>query len=208
MLQNRALAAANFGLTEKDMAIAGQVHGAEVREVDKAGLFVGFDGLVTTKPNILLSISAADCAAILLADPIAGVIGACHAGWRGHVADIEHRTVETMQKQGATPSNMFAFVGPCISQKNFEVGDEVAKAFNPKWIVRNASSGKAHVDLSGSIVAKLERLGIPSAQIERSPFCTVDETDLLFSHRAQKGITGRMMGMICINPALSGPIQR
>lgn len=206
--KNRAIAAASLGLTEADMAIAGQVHGADVLTVTEPGLFPGFDGLVTRTPGLLLSISAADCAAVLLADPVAGVIGACHAGWRGHVAGIERNTLQAMVALGASPTHIRAFIGPCISQKNFEVGDEVAVQFDDGFVERNVSTGKAHVDLSGSIMASLMKGGVLHPNLEQSPLCTFQETDQLFSYRAQKGKTGRMMGMICIRPALSASKER
>ena len=198
VLENRRIAAAALGLTPDRMAIAGQVHGCEVRTVDQPGLYPGFDGLVTKEQDLVLSISAADCAAILIADSASNVIGACHAGWRGHVGGVVDNTILEMTKLGASQGAMVAYVSPCISAIHFEVGEEVAAQFAPEFVVRSPDRIKPHINLSGSIVANLVRCGIPTAKIECSPSCTFAASDLFFSHRAQHGTTGRMMGMICM----------
>ncbi len=199
VLQNRTLAAAHFGLTRDDMAIAGQVHGSSVLTVDTPGLFPGYDGLVTNKPGLLLSISAADCAAVLLADPISGVIGACHAGWRGHVAAVVDHTLEAMVQLGANPSRVQAYIGPCISVDRFEVGEEVAAQFGSEFVERKPEWPKPHINLTGSIRSNLIRCGVDSLTIEASEQCTMTDSDFFFSHRGQQGVTGRMMGFICIS---------
>lgn len=198
---NRRVAAGFVGGTPEQMAIAGQVHGADVLWVDQAGLYPGFDGLVTDKPGIILSISAADCAAVLFADRESNVIGACHAGWRGHVGGVIDNTVAEMVRRGAHLQSMTAYVSPCISAKHFEVGEEVTAHFLPQFVKRRPEWPKPHIDLSASIEANLVRCGISQKKIERSLQCTYGEPDQFYSHRAQNGKTGRMMGMICIRPS-------
>ena len=196
--ENRQRAAGYLGLTSDHLAIAGQVHGAEVLVVDKPGLYPGYDGLVTTQQNLVLSISAADCASVLIADTSSSVIGACHAGWRGHVEGVVDNTIAEMIRQGAVASSLVAFISPCISVNHFEVGEEVVAHFSDDFVLRKAEWPRPHIDLSRSIEAGLIRCGIRPENIERSPDCTFGEPDRFFSHRAQKGITGRMMGMICL----------
>lgn len=195
--ENRHRAAGFLGLTSHHLAIAGQVHGADVLVVDKPGLYPGYDGLVTTKPDLVLSISAADCASVLIADTASNVIGACHAGWRGHVEGVVDHTIEEMVRQGAVASSLIAYISPCISVDHFEVGEEVVAHFPDEFVVRKAEWPRPHIDLSRSIEANLVRCGIAPEKIERSPNCTFGEPDQFFSHRAQQGVTGRMMGMIC-----------
>ncbi|NBC17579.1 MAG: laccase domain-containing protein, partial [Bacteroidetes bacterium] len=101
MRANRRRLFEQVGFSVDDLALAGQVHGARVEHVTAPGLYRGVDGLVTATPGVLLCITAADCAAVLLADAgadaEAGVVGACHAGWRGTVARIVPTTVAQMQ---------------------------------------------------------------------------------------------------------------
>ena len=190
-----------FGLSTDRLAIAGQVHGSRILTITEPGLYPGYDGLVTREPDIALCITSADCAVVLLADPHVGVIGACHSGWRGTVDDVAGRTVRKMMVQGADAGSMEAYVSPCISADQFEVGEEVADKFDSEYVVRSSSWPRPHVDLKSAIVRQLVRAGVPSESIEVSPHCTFTETDLFFSHRAEHGKTGRMMGFISLRPA-------
>lgn len=194
--ENRRRLADALGMTPDQMVTAGQVHGATVRSVTEPGHVPGCDGLVTATPGLLLCISAADCAAVLLADPEARVIGACHAGWRGAAGRIVIRTVEAMAGLGAVPARIRAYVSPCISAERFEVGPEVAARFDDAVVLHPPGVAKPHVDLKAAIARQLRGTGVPEAQIAVSPRCTMSETDAFFSHRGENGTTGRMMGCI------------
>ena len=203
VLENRRRLGDAVGFPPEQWVVAGQVHGDRILQADEAGLFRGYDGLVTDRAGLLLCISAADCAAILLADPEAGVIGACHSGWRGTVERISEKTVAEMESLGARPARIFAYVSPCISAENFEVGEEVAEQFDAQFVRRPADfpqQQKPHVDLKAAIETQLRSAGLPSEQIEVSPHCTVGACDTLFSYRAGDGVTGRMMGFIGRRP--------
>ncbi|GAB5519122.1 MAG: peptidoglycan editing factor PgeF [Rhodothermales bacterium] len=191
---NRQHFADALGFSANQMAIAGQVHSSTVRVVDEPGLYRGVDGLVTATPGVLLSISAADCASVLFADPEAQVVGACHAGWRGTVAEIAPKTIAEMVRLGAQAEHIHAYISPCISLANFEIGEEVAAHFDEAFVDR--SYPKPHADIKGTLLAQLNQAEIPDAHIEVSPHCTFGEVDAFFSHRAERGITGRMMGGI------------
>lgn len=193
--ENRRRVCFALGFSEASLAIAGQVHGAEVLHVTKPGLYPGYDGLVTATPEILLAISAADCAAVLLADPVHRVLGACHSGWRGTVANITAHTLEAMEALGAQATHVHAFISPCISTAHFEVGEEVAVQFDETFVQR-VPGRKPHIDLKAVLVAQLRTRGVPSGQIHVSRHCTYAETDLFFSYRAEQSITGRMMGVL------------
>lgn len=184
-----------LGFAPEQAAIAGQVHGSDVETVERGGLYPGRDALVTRVPGVLLCITAADCAAVLFADAEAGVVGACHAGWRGAVADVTTRTLDAMVALGADPARIEAYVSPCISAAAFEVGPEVAAQFDAAF-VRARDGANPLVDLKAALVARLEAAGVPASQIEASPYCTATEGDRFFSHRAEQGRTGRMMGVI------------
>ncbi len=193
--ENRRRFFGALGFQPEQAAIAGQVHGDAVRAVAEPGLYPGYDALVTNLPGLLLCITAADCAAVLLADPDARVVGACHAGWRGTVAGIAARTIRAMGQMGAQPGRMRAFVSPCISRDAFEVGPEVAAQFAPAFVEPRAGANP-HVDLKRALHAQLVEAGLAHEHVEVSPHCTAGQPDLFFSHRAQHGRTGRMMGAI------------
>lgn len=182
------------------LATAGQVHGSAVRVIDAPRHEPFCDGLVTTTPGLLLAISVADCAAVLLADPEAGVAGACHAGWRGSVRKIVAATVSTMVNRGGDPTRMRAYVGPCLSQESFEVGPEVAAHFDDAVVDQPEPGDRPHVDLKTSLRRQLEGAGVPGTFIEVSDRCTMRETNTFFSHRASGGTTGRMFGALVLRP--------
>ncbi len=192
--RRRLFEAAGFGPDR--LAIAGQVHGVEVRAVNRPGLYPGIDGMVTRTPGLLLCISAADCAAVLLADADAGVVGACHAGWRGAAGGIVPRTVDALEALGAAAGRLHAYISPCISRTHFEVGPEVAARFDPAFVDHRPGAPRPYVDLKAAIAAQLEEAGIDPGSIDVSPHCTYARTDIFFSHRAEMGVTGRMMGFI------------
>ena len=143
------------------------------------------DGLVTTQPGLAISALSADCGPVLLADAKAGVIGACHAGWRGALSGIVESTVATMCELGAVPENMTAVLGPCIGPNNYEVGadfksefceidSEYAKFFHvPK-------GKKAHFDLPAFI---LSRLAVMNIHAEWTGQCTYAHSEEYFSYR-------------------------
>lgn len=194
--QNRKRIFESAGFSVDQLAITGQVHGTDVLEVDAPGLYVGYDGMVTRTPNLLLCLSAADCASVLIADPVARVLGACHAGWRGTVGRITSNTVKKMLACGAQTERLRAYVSPCISADKFEVGPEVARQFDAAFVCDVPGKTKPHVDLKKALQFQLIEAGIAPDAIEVSPHCTFTETDRFFSHRAEHGKTGRLMGFI------------
>ncbi len=193
--ENRRRVAHAMGFEAEQMAIAGQVHGDTIQYVDRGGLYPRCDSLVTDTRGILLCMMAADCASVLLADAEAGVIGACHSGWRGTVARISAQTVAAMTERGADPSRIRAYVSPCIGVERFEVGEEVAAEFAPEFVDR-VSYAKPHVDLKAAIRAQLLEAGVPSSQVQVDAHCTHTHADRFFSYRLENGQTGRMMGVI------------
>jgi hypothetical protein len=185
------------------LVIPVQVHGMRIVTVTQPDTrTLQCDGLVTATPDLVLTIRAADCAAILLADPEAGVIGACHAGWRGAVQHIAEHTLLTMSQLGARPDRMRAYISPCISVRHFEVGPEVADQFPPTVVKTKPHWPRPHVDLKAYLTNQLHTAGIPIHSIECDPACTYERTNLYFSYRAEAGKTGRMMGFICLRGSI------
>jgi len=180
------------------LATAGQVHGSTVRIIDAPRHEPFCDGLVTTTEGLLLAIATADCAAVLLADPVNGVAAACHAGWRGAVAEIAADTVAIMTDCGADPAEIRAHVGPCISREAFEVGPEVAARFDDAFVHERDDWPRPHVDLKAALRRQLAEAGVPTDAIELADRGTVQDTDDFFSHRASGGTTGRMFGAVVL----------
>jgi YfiH family protein len=147
--------------------------------------------------GLTLAIQVADCAAVLLWDENRKIIGALHAGWRGAVGEIIYIGIEKMMKQGASPSDMKAFISPCISIRNFEVGQEVADQFPPEF-VDYSTFKKPHVDLKGFIKDQLMNKGLSEHNIEVRSECSVSN-ESFYSYRREGKKSGRMMALIQIS---------
>lgn len=197
--KNRQAYLSTVGLDPNHLTLAKQVHGNQVEIVSQAGIKEDTDGLVTNQHGLILGIQVADCAAILLADPDHEVIGAVHAGWRGAAAGILPAAIERMEKKGADPSRILAWVSPCISLKHFEVGDEVASQF-PDQFVDYSSYSKPHVNLSGYVHDQLIHCGVLASQIEVDSRCTFDNEEEFYSYRRERERAGRMLTLITISP--------
>lgn len=141
------------------------------------------DALVTDRPGTLLGMLTADCAAILLADRDAGVIGAAHAGWRGAVAGVAASTIAAMEKLGARRERIAAAVGPCIAKANYEVDHAFAERLGPDHdrFFTDGPAGKPHFDLESFVVASLAAAGC--ARIEALGLDTYADPDRFYSYR-------------------------
>jgi len=192
--QNRKLLMRELGIESQQLAYAKQVHKTHIKNIHVGGEYPDTDGMVTNKDNLVLAIQVADCAAILLGDSKNRVIGAAHAGWRGAAGNICKKVVDKMKDLGADTTQIKAFISPCISLKNFEVGPDVAQQF-PTRYVDYLSYEKPHVDLSSFLKDQLINEGVPEKGIEVHTQCTIDNEDL-YSYRRQKKKSGRMMALI------------
>ncbi len=173
-----------------------QVHSGEVRITNTSGLIGQADGLVTTKKGLALTIQVADCIPVLFADGKHQIIGAAHAGWRGVVAGIVPNTIKAMIQLGAYPEHIQVWIGPGISLRHFEVGEEVASQFSSERVDR--SREKPHVDLQAVVRDQLESEGILSSQIQTAQGCSFGDSLLFHSYRRDKEQSGRMVAMISL----------
>lgn len=193
--KHRALVLHAMGLEYSGLATGGQVHSSNIANVTHPVFHPETDGLITSETNLALGILIADCAAVLIADRKNKVIAALHAGWRGAISNIVPDGIEDMIELGALSENMEVYISPCISMKNFEVGEEVAEQF-PESCVNRTDYTKPHVDLKKFIHNQLISSGIPEDQITLDNRCTIEDKTL-YSYRRQKHKSGRMMAIIC-----------
>ena len=165
-----------------------QTHSNKVIAVDKNStrLKQQGDSMVTKTPGIGLGILTADCAPIFFFDPKSTIIAAAHAGWKGALLGITDNTVKAMEKIGAERQNIIACIGPCISQKNYEVGQEFKDKFmletekNSVFFVKK-KNGKFLFDLSNYLVRKLNRMGVVKTSCLN--ICTYSNEKELYSYR-------------------------
>lgn len=186
-----------LGVDEHQVATSYQIHGDQVITVTSPGNYEGYDALITRQTGITLAVTVADCTPILIYDPTQRAIAAIHAGWRGTVSGIVSKTVLKMQQEFDTdPADCLAYVGTCIDECSFEVGDEVAAHFAEAHKYFNQKTGKFYVDLKKANHNQLVDAGLADFNIQRSPYSTVLNNDDYFSHRLEEGTTGRMLACI------------
>jgi hypothetical protein len=188
--RNRAIAMERLGLSPDRLVTCYQVHSTTVVTVENPwprDAAPRADGLVTRGSGIALGILAADCAPILFADAVAGVIGAAHGGWRGALGGIVEATLDRMEALGAERARIRAGIGPCIDQRSYEVGPEFPQPFlsddpaSAAYFAPAVQTGRFMFDLPGYIERRLARAGV--AVIDRAAHDTVAEDTHFFSYR-------------------------
>ena len=188
------------------------------------------DGLITQTPGLLLAIQTADCLPVIIVDPKRRAVGVFHAGWRGTVKRIVEKSVGEMRRHfGSHARDLVAAIGPGVHNCCYTVGEEVRDKFHSQFAyaaalfhevkesdpvrekypmlfltARAPGHSKLPVNIFLDLVEANRRqliaAGVPRRNIEASQLCTSCHTDLLFSYRGEKGITGRMMGVVGIKP--------
>ena len=194
---NRALFFNELGLNEKMVSYQKQVHEDKINIVSSFGSCGESDALVTTKKNLGLAISSADCPAIFIYDPKEKVIAAVHSGWRGTEKKILVKTLQKLKNDfNSDPSNLICYIGPSISQKNYEVQEEVASKFDNEFVMKNGN--KFYLDVAGANYKMLIDEGINEANIQVSGLCTYEYENLLHSYRRDGQKSGRALGVIAL----------
>lgn len=207
---NRSILARAFDAKVEKLVTVTQVHGNDLLLLDQPNPdFSHFfklecDGIVTNQPGVMIGICVADCAPVLLLDPVNRVVAAIHAGWRGTVAGIVAKGVEAMVNLfDGRPRDILASIGPTIGACCYEVDAPVADAFSKAGhdfdsFAESSGARKWRLDLSKANRLQLLRAGIAEENIEVSKLCVSCEKDLFFSYRRDKGETGRQMGFIML----------
>jgi YfiH family protein len=200
VVENRRRAAAEVGADLGDMVFCHQVHGRDVAVVTDADRGRGTlavrdapaaDALVTATPGLALAVMVADCVPLVLYDPVAHVVAAVHAGWRGTVARVTDAALAAMADLGSHPADVLAGVGPAITADRYQVADDVADAARDCFdgdvagVVRPDGTGRWTFDLWAANRRLLEAAGVPPANIEVSPVGTGPGTPF-FSDRTAR----------------------
>ncbi|EKX64252.1 peptidoglycan editing factor PgeF [Streptomyces ipomoeae] len=194
---NRELAAKSLGLEPDRVVWMNQVHGADAAVVDEpwgSDDIPSGDAIVTTRRGLALAVLTADCVPVLLADPVAGVVAAAHAGRPGMVAGVVPAAVRAMIELGAEPGRILARTGPAVCGRCYEVPEAMraAVAAVEPTAYAETSWGTPSVDVRAGVHSQLERLGVHDR--EQSPVCTLESRDY-FSYRRDR-TTGRLAGYV------------
>ena len=190
--ENRRRVCKSMKVDMTNLVSVDQVHGNNVVLVNKPwekSLNPKADGMVSNKKGIALSVLTADCAPVLFGDAKSGVIGACHAGWRGALGGIIESTILRMECLGSQRSDIIAAIGPCIGQRSYQVGIDLKDKFlneNPNYSVFFIKDDEKHFlfSLSDFIKSMTERSEIADCKvIHRDSY---KETETFFSYRKSK----------------------
>jgi YfiH family protein len=193
---NRQRLAREIGVAADHLVWMTQVHGTGVAIVEDAeeNPVADVDALVTATPGLVLCVLVADCVPVLLADPVAGVVAAVHAGREGVRRGVVPATLAAMTRLGARPGDVEALLGPAVCGADYEVPAamqaEVARVA-PASAVRTRT-GTPGLDLRAGIAGVLRDAGV--GLVVHDPRCTVEDRRL-FSHR-RDGVTGRQAGVV------------
>ncbi|MGJ0508824.1 MAG: polyphenol oxidase family protein [Methylocystis sp.] len=169
--ENRARMAARVGVAPERLLVPFQIHSADALTVAEPWAPEArprCDGLVTGAAGLALGVTGADCGMLLFADARAGVVGACHAGWKGAFGGMIEATVVAMEAQGARRGDLHAALGPAIGASSYEVGPEFSDRFletDPgyaRFFAPSPRAGHSMFDLQGFIAMRVERLDLGS----------------------------------------------
>lgn len=204
VLINRARVAQAMDVAPEALVSVHQVHSADVISVTiPLSEKPRADALVTATPGLALSILSADCQPVLFHDPVSGVIGAAHAGWRGALDGVLEATLDAMEALGAQRADTTAVIGPSISQSAYEVGPEFFEIFladspDHSQFFANGQGDKLQFDLPAFGLFRLRQAGVGTASWTRH--CTYGDADRFFSYRrsthAKEADYGRLISTI------------
>ncbi|TNE69943.1 peptidoglycan editing factor PgeF [bacterium] len=195
IIKNRKQIFDSYYIDDSNVAFGNQVHGTHIELVEQPGLYANTDGLLTCEKGIGLAILVADCAAILLYDEESNSVSALHAGWRGAIGGILLKALDMFKAKGSSLKKIQAFVSPCISAAQFEVGEEVAAQFPEEVVIRGIYE-KPHIDLKLFLKNQFLEAGVNMENVEIHDGCTLSEASNYYSYRREGKQSGRMMAYI------------
>lgn len=191
---------------------AEQIHDVQIRKLTKQdrgkgansyeSAFSGTDGFYTNEEGILLTLCFADCTPLFFLAPNAKMIGAAHAGWKGTVGQIAGRMVDEWKAEGIKPEEILVTIGPCICEKCYIVDDRVINLVEniledvDRKPYNQIIEGQYALDLKELNKIILLRSGVPEQNIYITQYCTSCDHELFFSHRRDRGSTGRLISFI------------
>ena len=215
VVANRERAAATIGLSLDDLVFAHQVHGRGVAVVGASdrgrgarqweGAVEGTDALVTREPGVGLALLVADCAPIVLYDPVGCAAAGVHAGWRGAVAGVAAEAVEALVTGGSRREDILAVQGPAVPADRYQVGEDVVTAAGEAFgssvrdVLRPDGTGRWTFDVWGANEAVLLSAGLRPEHVATARLPTFGSRQF-FSDRAERPC-GRFALMVALQVA-------
>lgn len=195
--ENRNLYFNSLNLNQEKAAFQDQIHSDVITYVSTPGNCGQSDAMITDKPGLALAVSIADCTPILIYDTYKKVIAAVHSGWRGTYQKILLKTISMLVDDfHSDPKNLVCYIGPSISQINYEVDIEVAEIFPEKYSIKRDQ--KYFLDVSGINFDYLIEAGVKKCNIQKSTLCTFAYQNIFHSYRRDGKNSGRSLAVICM----------
>lgn len=206
--ENRRRSFAALGLSLETSFDVWQVHGTEAVAVDAPRPphipHRQADIILTDRPGMTLFMRFADCVPIFLVDPARHAVCLAHAGWQGTVKGVANAAVQALQaRYGSRPEDLLAGIGPSICPEHYAVGPEVVEKVEQAFgqdapALLKANQKAVHFDLWHANALALQKAGV--RQVELSGVCTACHLEDWYSHRAEKGHTGRFGALLALKP--------
>lgn len=218
VMENYKRIAAGIGFEAEKLVFTDQWHTTNVREATGSdcgkGIFrerdyEAIDGHITDEPGVVLLVFGADCTPIYLVDTKRQAIGLCHSGWKGTANRIAQVTIESMSRRFNTdPKDITAVIGPSICHSCYEIGEDVAGVFRNNFkaeinscdsiLTPGRADGKYQLNLWEANRAVLALAGVRAENIHACGICTMENTELMFSHRRDGDKRGSMAAFLSI----------
>lgn len=204
VIENRRRFCNELGIDVNSLVLARQVHGDRIEVIEDKDAGRGShsiedaipdtDAMITTSNKVSIGILTADCVPVMIFDPVRPVIGVAHAGWKGTILMIATKTVLKMKESfGTDPSDCMVALGPSIGPCCYEVGEDVISQFDKVYGVGACTKGNK-LDLPRAVELQLINVGVKNISYDGA--CTACNLELFYSHRAENGVTGRMMSVM------------
>ncbi|MHB8873923.1 MAG: peptidoglycan editing factor PgeF [Myxococcaceae bacterium] len=202
VVENHRLLAVAAGVDLSSLFTVSQVHGNRVLKAGGGTASPGeppspcgeADALWTDAPGAAVGVRTADCVPVLIVDPAGRRVAAVHSGWKGTAARVAARAVEALVREGSRPGELLAAIGPSIRACCYQVSAEVAGQFGglgPGVVIDEG--GALHLDLAIAVRRTLTDSGVSEQRVELLPDCTSCDPVRFFSHRRDRGTTGRQL---------------
>lgn len=213
VVENRERFCQAIGVALTNVVTAQQVHGDKISVVtaseagcgakEYSSALAGVDAIVTNQPDLPLMLFFADCVPVIIYDPSKHVVAVSHAGWKGTVAKIAAKTISAMAAQyNVDPGDCLVAIGPSVGPCCYEVDQVVLNKLKESFAYWEQfvtpKNSKWMLDLWEANVTQLTEVGVKRQNIFVSGICTSCNTELFYSHRAEKGCTGRLGALISL----------
>jgi hypothetical protein len=200
--ENRRRLADELGIKSGAFIFPHQTHSANIKVVttsnEKETDLSDTDGLITSTPNVFISVLTADCVPLIFYDPTKQVLGVVHSGWRGTVKGIAREMIKKLTTEfNCKPSDILVGIGPSIGPDTYEVGDEVIASVKATFgneadlVLKNEHRHKAYLNLWKANRILLEHMRVPPENIEKAYICTYTDNEMFFSARRLGNDCGR-----------------